>query len=283
MNLEHCYFNIARSERNRPVYRIMSLKRLLEMFRAGINTLVKPILWEDPFENFMQGVKGQLPSGDIVEFAQRYDFYGQCWTLGGPAADAMWRIYSSDQHSVRIKVRVKTLVETLAPKAKGIVLVGKVRYLHTAGLLKWGRRVLRESDEPDVRLLGRTLLVKRTAFSHEQEVRLLYFDSGAEGDLFQYRIDPHAFIEEMVIDPRLSADQATSLMNEISTKTRFRGHIFHSDLYAPPKEMVVRLGAAYSSLPRTSGRKVICRKDGRTTFTSADNLIILPVPDLRFT
>jgi hypothetical protein len=285
MNLEACYSNIPLSARNRPVYRIISLARLFEMFERRVNTLVNPIMWDDPFENFVQGFKGQLPSGDIVEFAQRHEFYGQCWTLVG-ASDAMWRIYSSDKQSVRIKIRLKTLVDTLAPRAHGIVLVGKVRYLYTEGLLKWARRVFRDSDAPDIRLLGQTLLVKRMAFSHEQEIRILYFDSRAEGrrNLFSYYVDPHAFIEEIVVDPRLSTDQATSLMDEIRAKTGFRGPMSHSNLYAPPEEMTLRLGAAYSTFKRAGYRKVVSTEPIlRASDAIPVDSIWLPVRDLRFT
>ncbi len=284
MDFDHCYLNVRASERSRPLYRIISLERLYELFEKRVNTLVKPIAWDDPFENFMAGLKGRLQSGEIVEFAQRYDFYGQCWTLVG-GSDAMWRIYSSDKRSVRIKVRVRTLVETLAPYAVGIVLVGKVRYLHTDGLLNWAKRVIRDSDAPDVRLLARTLLVKRMAFSHEQEVRLLYFDPREQQPkLFQYRVDPHVFVEEIVVDPRLSRVQATDFMKEIRRRTRFRGPIAHSNLYAPPRELVLRLGKAYSPLPRRSWR-VTYEGDVRKTTSSpalSGTQILLPVRDLRF-
>jgi len=139
VDFDHCYINISISERDRAVYRIISFERLRELFEKRVNTLVKPMAWDDPFENFIPGLKGQLPSGQFVEFSQRYDFYGQCWTLIG-GTDAMWRIYSSDKRSVRIKVRLRALVETLAPRAIGIVFVGKVRYLHTRGSSKMGTK-----------------------------------------------------------------------------------------------------------------------------------------------
>jgi hypothetical protein len=284
LNIDQCYINIPVSDRNRSVYRIISLERLGELFEKRVNTLVKPMAWDDPFENFVMGLKGQLPSGKTVEFAQRYDFYGQCWTLAA-ASDAMWRIYSSDKRSVRIRVRLRNLVGTLAPRALGIVIIGKVRYLRTKGLLNWAERVIRDADVPDVRLLGRTLLVKRTAFAHEQEVRLLYFDpKGKQPKMFQYHVDPHTFVDEIVVDPRLSSDQATELIKEIRTKTGFRGAISHSDLYAAPREFVLRLGEAYTSLPRLSAR-VAYKGDLRTVTRSSafsETQIVLPVPDLRF-
>jgi hypothetical protein len=282
MDLDNCYVNIRRRDRDNFVYRIISVERLFEIFEKRVNTLVKPLLWDDPFENFIQGIKGQLPSGQLVEFAQRYDFYGQCWTLVG-ASDAMWRIYSSDKRAVRIKVRIKTLLESLAPTAKGVVLVGKVHYLDGEEMLKWARRVIRDDEDPDVRLIGRTLLAKRKAFEHEQEVRLLCFDTAdGDGKLFQYHIEPEAFIEDMVVDPRLPTNQATALIEEIKEKTHFGGDIRHSDLYATPPEMFVRLGPAYAALRRTDER--VTYKDGERTarwgFTPTpveQNQIILPI------
>jgi hypothetical protein len=281
MDLEHCYVNIPPSRRNWPVYRIISQKRLFEIFSERVNTLVNPVLWDDPFENFIRAIKGRLPSGEIVEFSQRYDFYGQCWTLLG-GTDAMWRIYSSDKQSVRIKVRLKTLVESVAMNAKGIVLAGRVRYLDSAGLLKWAKRVLHDSRDPDVRLLGKTLLVKRAAFAHENEVRILYLGGNTQGSLFRYRLDPHAFIAEMMVDPRLSEQEAATLIETIKTKTGFRGPISHSKLYAPPRELVVRLNQAYAALPRTSQRRFALKDQMITRLTKHDDLIVLPIRDLRF-
>ncbi len=284
-NIDQCYFNIPISQRNYPIYRIISPERLYELFGKCVNTLVKPIAWDDPFENFVLGLKGQLPSGETVEFAQRYNFYGQCWTLGG-ASDAMWRIYSSDKRSIRIKVRLRTLVEPFSRSAIGIVLVGKVRYLNTEDLLKWAKKVIRDADAPDVRVLASTLLVKRKAFSHEQEVRLLYYEPRDEQPmLFQYHVDPHALVEGMVVDPRLSVDEATKFIEEIRKRTHFRGPITRSDLYAPPREFVLQLGEAYSSLPRQS-RRVTYEGDVRmttTTYPLSYTQIVLTVPDLRFT
>jgi hypothetical protein len=284
MNIDSCYVNIPSAERSYPVYRIISFQRVLELFEKGVNTLVKPVAWDDPFENFILRLKGRLPSGELVEFAQRYDFYGQCWTLVG-GSDAMWRIYSSDKRSVRIKVRLKTLVETLAPQATGIALLGKVRYLSAVGLVRWAKKAMLHADVPDVRLLAQTLLVKRAAFSHEKEFRLLYFEPRQDQPrLFQYRVDPHKFVEEMVVDPRLTADEAAQFIDEIKTKTGFAGPISHSELYAAPQEFVLDLGQAYSGLPRTA-RRVTYEGDVRKTMTSstlAGTQIVLPVPDLRF-
>src|ERR1051326_1655417 len=53
------------------------------------------------------------------------------------------------------------------------------------------------------------LLVKRDAFAHEQEVRLLYVEpkDSASLDLLRFvGVDPHALFDELTLDPRLGAD-----------------------------------------------------------------------------
>ncbi len=190
MDFSGCYLNILKGERDNHVFRIISLPRLFELFERRANTLVMPHKWDDPFENFILGLKAQLPTGEPVEFGQRHNFYGQCWTLTA-SSDAMWRIYSRDKKSVRIRSRTRKLVETFDLSAIGMVFVGKVHYLSTEGLLAWAKRLFRRADLPDARLLAKTLLVKRTAFSHEEEVRLLYFQPKPGGELLPYRVDPH--------------------------------------------------------------------------------------------
>lgn len=81
MDFAKCYLNIPKSERDDHVFRIIGLHRLYELFEKGANTLVKPHTWDDPFENFILGLKAQLPTGETVGFGQRHNFYGQCWTL----------------------------------------------------------------------------------------------------------------------------------------------------------------------------------------------------------
>ena len=119
------FLNLPKAERMWPVYRIMSLTRLFEMFEQRVNVLVKPFKWDDPFENFVAHLKGKLPTGELVEFAPRYDFYGQCWTITG-GTDAMWRIYSGCKRSVRIKVRIARLFEQLYSTAIGPAFIGRV-------------------------------------------------------------------------------------------------------------------------------------------------------------
>jgi hypothetical protein len=248
------FLNLPKAERNWPVYRIMTLSRLFDMFDQRANVLVKPFKWDDPFENFIAHLKGKLPTGELVEFAPRYDFYGQCWTITG-GTDAMWRIYSGDKKSVRIKVRIARLYEQLYSTAIGPAFIGKVRYLREVQLREWIKRLVRRADRPDITLLAKTFLVKRPAFAHENEVRLLYCSTrnDAHGLLYRHRFDCRV-IEEIEIDPRLTPQEAKTVMAEIKVRTGYGGRMIQSPLYRPPEDFVLPLNAAYASLPRSFDR-----------------------------
>ena len=237
----HRYINLRSAERNRYVYRIMSLERLFQMFEESANYLVRPNRWEDPFENFISHLQGRLPDGELVEFAQRYDFYGQCWTLVG-GTDAMWRIYSRNTRSARIKVRLKDLFQHLSAYARGAPFIGRVKYLHSEELLPWTRRVVRATKRPSLELLAKTFLVKRAAFSHENEVRLLYCSAtGETGKLYQHPLDCHRVVSEIMLDPRLTKAEAQVITEEVRVRTRYQGAIVQSDLYAPPDQFFLPL------------------------------------------
>jgi len=248
------FLGLLRDERNHPVCRIIGVSRLCQMFAEKANYLVKPFKWDDPFENFIARLKGRLPNGEVVEFAQRYDFYGQCWTRTG-GTDAMWRIYSSDKRSVRIKVRISRLYEQLAVYAKGPAFIGRVRYLSERGLQDWARRVMRSTKAPTIELLAKSFLIKRHAFSHENEVRLLYCGTDTDhGNLYRHPFDCHGLIEEVQLDPRLTSDEATRLAADIRERTGYRGRIVPSELYRPPPEFALPLNDGFAALRRSRAR-----------------------------
>lgn len=240
------YLNLDEAQKNLRVYRIISVKRLYELFSLRQNVLVRPSKWEDPFENFVLNARARMPDGTLVRFGFNNDFYGQCWTLQ-TASDAMWRIYSPEANGVRIRTTVSKLLQSLCAGlgdwAHVQAFIGKVQYLRDKELVDFANRVFAHGLDP--RPLASTLLVKRKAFVHEREVRLLYFEkeSGGTSDLFPYKIDPHSLIEQMMIDPRLPKDKAAELKREIKKKTGFKGPVERSLLYAPPEGMVFPIGA----------------------------------------
>ena len=96
--------------RDTKVYRIIPKGRFEDLFKKKTNALVRPKLWDDPFEHLalnspidVMGEMGTIPFKD--------DVYGQCWSLN-KASDAMWRIYSNGTDGIRIRSTVGTVSYT---------------------------------------------------------------------------------------------------------------------------------------------------------------------------
>ncbi|MCR9137173.1 MAG: DUF2971 domain-containing protein [Alphaproteobacteria bacterium] len=237
--------NLTDKDLNAYVYRVMPLNRFYELFSKKQNVLVRPSKWEDPFENFILNAPARLPDGTTVSFGFNNDFYGQCWTKL-TSSDALWRIYSPDKTGVRVRTTVRKLLTTLqAPHGEWAheqAFIGKVLYLGDKKLVAFGNEVFR--DGLNSRALAETLLVKRIAFRHEREIRLLYFEKDkAQKDIYAYHINPHALIDQVMLDPRLQRNDFNAKRDEIHRRTGFKGKILHSLLYAPPKGMIFPIGA----------------------------------------
>jgi hypothetical protein len=92
--------------------------------------------------------------------------------------------------------------------------------------------------------LFRSLLVKRKAFSHEKEIRLIYLDWGHKipsEDIYKYEIEPHELITQVMIDPRISYQEFKNIKSDIGTKTGYQGDIKRSLLYRLPETVTVEI------------------------------------------
>jgi hypothetical protein len=241
------YLDIPTAGRDAFIYRIIKTRYLLKLLSAGKNVLVKPKLWDDPFENFILQ-SHFIWKGEPVIIAARDYFYGQCWTLQR-ASDAIWRIYSPNSTAVRIRSTIRRLAESLSSWrgnwAAQEPFIGRVRYLKSQDLVAFGSSVLRGNEGPlTQRTLARTLLVKRPAFQHEREVRLLFTPHDFHnftGDLLPYPVEPNSLIDQVVLDPRMDNAKAAILKQKI-TAAGFAGEVKRSLLYAPPPDLKIPWG-----------------------------------------
>jgi hypothetical protein len=235
------FLNLSDFREDHYVYRIFPLERLYQLFSTKCNVLVKPHKWEDPFENLLLQSTLLRPTHNATA-RKLACFYGQCWTLH-QASDALWRIYSPDHTSVRIRATLggllRGLVNSLDGEKTGYAVLGAVRYLRREPMIEFATASRLRHAELGITTLAETLLIKRPAFSHEREVRLLYYDPNAsEKDLFKYRFDPHELISQIMVDPRLTPECAKSTIDVIQQKTAFRGKVKRSLLYGLPDELL---------------------------------------------
>ncbi len=236
---------------DRKIYRIIPVKYLYLIFNGKQNTLVRTHKWNDPFENFMLKSKFRLPTGEIATIGFRDHFYGQCWSTRSQS-EALWRLYSETKESVRIRSTPRKLFtglcKHLGPWAHVLAFIGKVEYFGEKRLIAHAKTIFANIGLPGSLDFARTLLFKRNAFRHEEEIRLLYLPKGdPTGDLFSYPIVPSDIVDDIRLDPRLDLKEEKKLKKEIQRQTGFKGTIEKSALYDPPPDIVLKLGLDMTS------------------------------------
>jgi len=224
------FLNLSSRDLNQRIYRIIPAARMYQFFESGKNVLVSPKKWEDPFENVV-----------LRSIFPRLGLYGQCWTRH-TASDAMWRIYSPEVGGIRIRTTVRALFNSLlkaTPRTGARPFIGAVKYLSDRELIRFSQASVAGTALSDPAECARTLLVKRRAFQHEREVRLIAVEIGKHRgqELLSYDTTPHVIIDQMMLDPRLSEADANRLRDVIRKRTGFKGSILRSLLYTLPPEL----------------------------------------------
>jgi hypothetical protein len=207
----------------------------LEVLQTNQLTLVKPSLWDDPFENFLLSCKVKYKDGKEASLEPlRKRMFGQCWTLE-EESDAMWRIYSHDKDGVKVRTTVGQLWDAFYGHTENPELhcfFGKVEYKSGDDI-----KALFENNGEDMifdstaKGQAKSLLFKRLEFKHENEARLIYSaEESTKEKLYKFLINPNELFSEIVLDPRASQDIAKII--EIAIKKHgYSGEIRQSGLY----------------------------------------------------
>lgn len=233
------FLNLSGKELDRHVYRIMPQEYVFSLFSERQNVLSRVHNWKDKFENFQLKLGGTL-DGERFDFAFRDAFVGQCWTRDG-YSEAMWGIYANDasKRFLRIRSTPRKLLGALAAAhpdmPQDTCFFGKVSYKTEAKLKAYAL----EGGPLELSSLkfAETLLLKRYAFRHEREVRLLYMGDASAHDergLCRYPVDPHAVITQIMADPNRDRSSWAADKEEIKRLTGFAGAIKRSMIYDPP-------------------------------------------------
>jgi hypothetical protein len=237
------FINISDAELDKPVYRIMSIVRIMEMLQKEILVLSKPKKWDDTFENTLLSATVLTSAGETGDIAARNEVYGQCWSLH-EETDAMWRIYSPDKQGAKIKTTPRSIFGAMKEHVNNNwelkCFIGKVSYLPLNELnTKLSNIYAFETDGSGI---AESLLYKRPEFSHENEVRLIFSGDTQEcrAEYFPFKIKPNEIIEEIIFDPRMDAELVIAYKLAIKDKG-YSNHVDQSSLYRAPKGLVINI------------------------------------------
>ena len=241
------FLNLTDDELDKHVYRIMPERYVVALFTERLNVLSAIHNWKDKFENFQLNLGGYL-AGERFEYGFKSDFVGQCWTRDA-LSEAMWGIYANNPAERYLRIRstprklLAALVEAHPKMPQDRCFLGKVNYKKERELQTLLNRGVGLQLAPEH--FAMSLLLKRYAFRHEREVRLLYFGDAKEHDgsgLYRYPVDPRALITQIMADP--NRDRRNWLVDKAAIKaaTGFCGEIKRSKIYDPPEWEVPEYG-----------------------------------------
>jgi len=238
--MDNNYLNLKECEYDLPVYHTLPFKFILNMLITNKLTLVKTKKWEDadPWENFYFKWKAFRPDKKTpVEIEHiRELIFGQCWSLL-PESDALWRIYSPNKDSVRIKSTIRKLLDVIFDEnsndSRTSSFIGKVEYKAQQGIEVYysNQNNLGKSGEG----IFDTHLIKREEFEHEKEVRLLYRvnlgSSDSLNDIICFNIEPNDLIDDIMLDPRINDLKEENIYRKTLEMLGYQNPIIKSTLY----------------------------------------------------
>lgn len=216
---------------NQYLYRILSLRHVVDMFESSELHFASPSSWDDPFEQLLK----HKDTGNI---------FAQCWTRRS-VSDAMWRIYSPDHSALRIRVtkgRLSDALDAAKARFKISARIEPVSYLKAGEVKQRLNEIAVDLRKKySVRRASDSLLIKRDSFDHEAEIRVILLSrSSAEiRTSCRVAIDPHSLIENIYFDPRVDPLFEKIAKHFLRTKLKYKGQIKKSSLYRVPSSIDV--------------------------------------------
>ncbi|MGH8353397.1 MAG: DUF2971 domain-containing protein, partial [Pseudomonas sp.] len=178
-----------------PLFRIYPLWFFEESLRLKNLVLVPPQKWEDPYESLPWSVAITRKSGQTFLGDKIRPVYAQCWSATHES-DTLLRAYSRvsrDPHhnrnilirdeGVRVRTTPKKLIDAIIKSnqtyPKDSFYLGQVDYVSPNEIKHRIVNTIYQKGETALYgglELAKLMLLKRPAFQHENEYRLLYID-----------------------------------------------------------------------------------------------------------
>lgn len=219
------------------LYRIASFDKAVDILTSRKLYFAHPSTWDDPYERVLKHDRAKA-------------IFAQCWCRKA-LSDAMWRIYSSNGLGVRIgttRQRLHAALSVAKVSQKINFKIQNVEYLYQEELdveLKKAKDSLAanytfaNAVEP--------LFLKRKAFDHEQETRVLVYDNSTylkDEDTKGITIDiePFDVITSIWIDPRAPEAYVDAYKFYLKKRLGFPGTVEKSRLYLVPNQLSIEQG-----------------------------------------
>lgn len=227
----------------RTLYRYMDHKKLEEKKLRFSN----PENWKDPYEKLFLDSKYLFSGSEEDEYRLKNRVFCICLTPVN-SSEAAWKVYG---YATKFSIDTTKLVQVLEEHTKEYdIYIGKVNYksasslkrdsvMKLTGLSKEG---FISSDEAWVRLL----LLKRTAFKYEEEIRIILVSKEKEPTLKDgVVLDSSIFLKDLFfhveISPLLSVPASKKVRKKLKNLCFSSSQVTDCNLYkgAKPRHLKV--------------------------------------------
>ncbi|MDO9317984.1 MAG: hypothetical protein Q7V56_07265 [Gammaproteobacteria bacterium] len=194
------------------IYHFLPWSYALAIFQHNRLRFSPVAKWTDPYEKAWCDLLFQRK--DKLSGVRTY---GQCWTKSN-FDEPLWRMFAFNNFEpiVRISCHVGTLINAglrFIEDNMGSLYIGNVQYQPEKNLHLHAKTILAGEHKDVSRSACKFLLLKRNAFSFENEVRMLWFGRGKQGKELFFPIEASIDISQVMTSP-----YATKADHELITK-----------------------------------------------------------------
>lgn len=216
---------MRRTTSSNYLYRIIRFERLVQMLKTDEWHFAHPSTWDDPYE-----IRTVNPLSSSL--------FAQCWCRKG-VSDAMWRIYSPDKLGVRIRTTAVALNEALTLACLEKNLGHRMNRVSYVTEKKYAEKIATVNAGLAKRVTftraSQHLFLKRVAFEHEAETRVVVFDMDqpleSRAKSIKVTLPTRKLVDSVLVDPRAPDEYVDMYRTYLAQTLRFTGKVEKSSLY----------------------------------------------------
>lgn len=240
------------------LFKYLPLENALRTLKDKTIWFANPSSWKDPFEKRFLNAK-YIRDNKEVKFKWKDRVFCSCFTQT-ITSEAFWNTYTQNSIGIEFRIDRKKLLEELKKADDSYkIYIGKVEYLKTEDIKRGLRSIPFNPPIPNSTNLNtdlfaaRLFLLKRIAFSYEDEIRIIIVKENStkqNGIGFIYNCENTSLVQRIVIDPNIG-DYTLSVLKRvfiedfgfkpiINTGKAFN-RVLRSTIYSNQSQVVLKL------------------------------------------
>ena len=239
------FFDENATKSTPPLFKHMPLVYAFDLLQNHHLWFASPESWKDPFEQrFYAAQYEDLTGARSIPFPWKDKVLCTCFTTKS-ASEAHWKRGSTN--SIMLHFDRGVLLKLLENLPNDFhVYIGKVEYMQTRDIQRANLSEIPFKERRPSKLnlnnyCARLLLLKRNAFSYEEEIRVMIVKEKqslnakkqSQGEYLLKWLEENKLIKKVTLSPLQSKDENQKLKEFISTK--FGLEVLKSRLYNAPK------------------------------------------------